>query len=107
MTEERIARNDAVFRDANEQIEAAAAEHGLARGTVPFICECADSTCSRVLLLELEDYRRVRRNPRWFLVAPGHEGVGGDATAVVERHPAFVLVEKTGHAGEIAEEFAG
>ena len=28
MTEERIARNDSIFRDANEQINASAKEHG-------------------------------------------------------------------------------
>ena len=45
MTEERIARNDSIFRDANEQINASAREHDTdEEQAVPFICECADDT---------------------------------------------------------------
>jgi hypothetical protein len=37
-------------------------------------------------------------------VAPGH--VAPEAEAVIEKHPHFWLVEKTGEAGESAEELA-
>jgi hypothetical protein len=50
MTEERIARNDSILRDVNEQINAEAREHNTddAQG-VPFICECADEHCTLVV----------------------------------------------------------
>jgi hypothetical protein len=41
MTEERIARRDTIFRDANEQINAKAKQHETdEEQAVPFICEC-------------------------------------------------------------------
>ena len=44
MVGERIGRNDAIFRDANEGISDAAEEFGL-DANVPFVCECADEAC--------------------------------------------------------------
>ena len=43
--EERIARNDSTFRDANEKIAKAAGEYELVE-EVPFICECATESCT-------------------------------------------------------------
>jgi hypothetical protein len=52
MTEERIARNDSIFRDANEQINAKAKEHDTDEDqVVPFICECADEHCIAIVPL--------------------------------------------------------
>jgi hypothetical protein len=102
-TEERIARNDAAFRDANERIEQAAAEIGVANGPLPFICECADRECTEIVLLELDEYAAIRANPRWFLAVPGHERRAGGAAKIVESHDGYDVVEKVGHAGEVAE----
>jgi hypothetical protein len=101
LTDERIARNQSTFRDANERIEEAAEKHALP-GDVPFICECAEATCSQILLLSLDEYERIRANPRHFLVAPGHAEAAGEAAHIVEEHPTWVLAEKVGRAGEIA-----
>ena len=65
VTEERIARNDALFRDANERIGAFAAQHELREDDVPFICECADMGCHEIVRLPLNEYEKVRSNPRW------------------------------------------
>jgi len=108
VTAERVARNEAIFRAANDHLKEAAAEHGLARGELgPFICECADPGCTDVLLLDGNAYERVRSNPRWFLNAPGHQAASQGTAKVVERHDAFLIVEKEGLAGEIAEELEG
>jgi hypothetical protein len=104
-TEERKARNDAIFREANEQIRAAVDAHGPPMEQLPFICECADESCTDIIRVPLEKYRAVREHPRQFLVAPGHEEDDG-AVAVVEREPGYVVVEKTGRAGEVAEQLA-
>ncbi len=101
LTLERLARNQAMFREANQRIVAAAAEIGLSTPTVPFICECADPSCTQVLAVDLGDYEAIRRNARRFLHAPGHDDGLGE---VVELHDGFVVVEKTGRAGAIAEE---
>ena len=101
LTDERIARNQSTFRDANERIEEAAERHALP-GKVPFICECADSTCSQIVLLALDQYEHIRSHPRHFLVAPGHQEAAGESARVVEEHATWVLAEKVGRAGEIA-----
>ncbi len=101
LTAERLARNQAMFREANQRIVAAAAEIGLKEPTVPFICECSDPMCTQVLTVDLADYESIRRNSRRFLHAPGHDDGLGE---VVELHDSYVVVEKTGLAGAIAEE---
>ena len=59
MDAEQIARNDAIYRDANERIERAAVEYEVT-GAVPFICECADPECRGVVLLTLREYEEIR-----------------------------------------------
>src|SRR3954453_12569091 len=106
VTEERIARNDALFRDANERIKTFAVEIELRADPVPFICECADTRCQEIVRLSLDEYERVRSNPRWFINVPGHQVAALGAATVVERNTEYVVVEKVGHAGEVAEELA-
>jgi hypothetical protein len=106
VTEERIARNDSLFRAANERIESVAEEQELTVEPVPFLCECADLQCTQITPLTLEEYWHVRSNPRWFINAPGHQSAGLGAVAVVEPHATYVIVEKQGHAGEVAEALA-
>lgn len=99
--EERLGRNEAVFRQINEGIE---------RGQWPgeedrpigFRCECAQLGCSDVLELSVRAYERVRANPRRFVVAPGHQQL--KAEIVVETRPGYLVVEKRGQAGETAVE---
>jgi hypothetical protein len=69
LMEERIAKNDATFRDANERIGAAAGAYG-SDIPIPFICECADPACSEIVLLELGQYEEIRADSRHFLNAP-------------------------------------
>lgn len=104
-TAERMARNDAVFRDANERIRAAAEGHDLDPGRVPFICECADPGCREIVRLTLAEYQEVRENHRCFLNVPGHEAAEGNAE-VVSGGDRYVIVEKVGEAGAVAEELA-
>lgn len=95
--EERAARNEALFREVNEQVRGLA-ERGAT--TAGFVCECSDGDCSEHVEVPLGVYELVRANPRRFLLVPGHEGEFED---VVEREAAYVVVEKRGAAGEIAE----
>ena len=102
LMEERIARNQATFREANERINAAAGVYRLDI-PVPFICECADPTCSEVVRLQVAQYEEVRSESRHFLNAPGHHAASQGAAVVVEERDGYSIVEKIGHAGEIAE----
>lgn len=105
VTAERIARNESIFRDANEGV-ARAAEDVEARSHVPFLCECADPACRALVPLALDDYRRVRSSPRWFLCLTGHQRVAAGLAQTIEAHDGWDLVEKTGEAGAVAEELA-
>lgn len=101
--EERLARNEDHFRDINESLREKHVHATVVRsGPLPFICECASVECTEAVELTLEDYRRVRRNPRWFIVVPGH--VAPDIELVVESAEAVVVVEKQNDAGGAAEE---
>jgi hypothetical protein len=102
LVEERIARNDAAFRRANERISAAAETYGVDI-PVPFVCECADPECSEVVRLKLEAYEEIRADSRRFFHVPGHRDAEGTAGVVVAERDGYVIVEKTGHAAEIAE----
>ena len=99
---EKVARNNASFRAANEGIAEAAEEHGLDDGRpVPFICECSDPRCTEIILLTLTEYKRVRSSSRWFAHASGHDSDLPDAVRLLEDHQRYVLAEKINHAGEV------
>jgi len=51
---ERVARNEAPFREANERIRRRAAHADLS--VVPFLCECADRDCTAAVQLQPAEY---------------------------------------------------
>jgi hypothetical protein len=102
--EQRAARNEALFREVNENIARLEERHGATITEPVYICECANAGCADQLAIEPETYRRVREEPRLFFVLPGHEDP--QLERVIERHQSFLIVEKTGAAGEVAEKTA-
>jgi hypothetical protein len=62
-TADRVARNDATFREANEQISERAAAYGV-DGLLPFICECAEESCTEIVRLTSSEYDCVRPTER-------------------------------------------
>jgi hypothetical protein len=103
LTEERIARNDAAFRSANEHIAEAAAEIHV-DGALPFICECANRECNAIVMLTASEYESVRTDSRHFFNVPGHQSAAQNVGEVVERYHTYIVYEKQGHAGEVAEQ---
>ena len=100
--EQRAARNEALFREVNESIARLEEEYGSTPDQPVFICECPDDGCTeRLPALDLRVYRRVREQPRLFIVLPGHEDP--QLARVVERHRDYLIVEKIDTAGEVAE----
>jgi hypothetical protein len=98
--EERLAQNEILFRSVNEAIEQQALEFG-GLDQYDFICECARSSCFDRISLTLREYEHVRAEGTRFFVVPGHEDVAVEL--VIETQPGFVIVEKDGHAGIVAE----
>ena len=103
---ERIARNDAIFREANDRIGEAAEDHRV-EIRIPFTCECADPSCREIVRLTLAEYRQIRSDPRHFVNVAGHEASAQGWVEVVARTDGHVTVEKLGLAGEIVEELEG
>lgn len=99
---ERVARNDATFREANERIRDVAEEEQMTE-EIPFLCECADEDCTEIVRLSHEQYERVRRNATDFLNAPGHDAASGPHSEVVERNHTYLVVRKKGLAADIVE----
>lgn len=101
-TAERVARNDAIFRDANERIRDAAREYAVTEA-VPFICECAAATCTEIVRLQLPEYEAVRADPVCFINAPGHHTSAQGWAEVVEHRDGYDLVKKVGQAAALVE----
>jgi len=100
---ERIATNDATFRALNEQLSDAAAELGI-NERVPFICECAEASCTTIVRLSLAEYAEIRSHPTHFLNAPGHQVAAQGAARVIEERREYVIVEKIGRAAEVVRD---
>ncbi len=91
--EARVGRNEALFREVNEQV-------GDLNRTMPhageqemhIVCECGELTCVDGLVVPLATYERVRSDPACFLVRPGH--VVPDVEEVVEEQPGYDVVRK-------------
>src|SRR3954447_3076835 len=101
LSAERAARNESVFRDANERIEQRLGDLSLLDERAPFLCECEDPLCARALRLTVEEYEAVRAHADRFIVAPGHSA--GSAT-IVETHGGHLVVAKEGEEGALARE---
>jgi hypothetical protein len=97
--EERAARNEALFREVNEQVRSISGDFEPEARSVDFVCECSDDACIEQLRVPVSAYERVRAEPRRFILKPGHET---EIERVVAREDGFIIVEKEGVAGRIA-----
>ena len=100
----RIAENEARFRNANERIEVAFDHLEPESWTMPVVCECGRRDCFQMLRLTREEYERVRQHPRHFVCSPGHQITGEGLGRIVEEDGRFVISEKLGLAGAVAED---
>ena len=100
---ERIARNNVTFREANERIRHVVESHHVMGDRVPFLCECPREDCAAIVRLPLDAYREVRANRRRFITAEGHENREGPGAVVVLEGSGFVVVEKGGEVAKAVE----
>ncbi|HET7045017.1 MAG TPA: hypothetical protein VFI37_09230 [Gaiellaceae bacterium] len=71
--EERLARNEVLFREVNERIKDVSELTGTLDGGPEFLCVCADAGCIERIGLSLGEYETLRADPRRFVVLRGHE----------------------------------
>lgn len=82
--------NEALFRAVNEQIESL--NQQLQASDMHVVCECGNPQCVARLPITYDEYERVRKDPRRFVVAPGH--IAPDLEALLEEHDAYHIIEK-------------
>jgi hypothetical protein len=101
---ERVGVNEALFREVNERIDQLQEQLG-GGGSFEIVCECGDSACIERFTITNDAYEALRADDRRFAVVPGHELP--DIERTVERHPRYLVVEKTDpEAAEAAENMA-
>jgi hypothetical protein len=99
--EERLARNEVLFREVNEQILVAAQGHGVDEHVYDFFCECSNRDCDSRLSLGLAAYEQVRSHSNRFFVAAGHWLP--EIEEIVEHRGAYDVVAKHGEAARLAD----
>lgn len=110
--EKRLAENELVFRQTNEEVQRGlrelrehAIEDGHAsiavREDIPlyFFCECANERCDKRILLPANTYRDIHQNSSQFVVLPGHNVP--EVERIVARTPEYMIVEKNISPSEI------
>ena len=97
--EERLARNEAFFRELNERLEELTPESA---SELVVLCECANQDCAQRLTLGKEEYEEIRAHDTFFVVAHGHADLGIEE--VVQRTSRFEVVAKRGVAATVAED---
>jgi hypothetical protein len=59
---------------------------------IPFLCECADETCTGRVEITATEYERIHANPGRFAVAVGHPIL--DSERVVDETSGLIITEK-------------
>lgn len=91
LSEERLAKNEILFRAVNERLDDLAEAVPWSKKTA-YLCECSDTSCIESIELEKDEYERARSRPTVFFVMPGHERPAVEK--VVEDHEDYLFVEK-------------
>lgn len=103
---ERIAKNEAVFRAANREIENADQESGSSPDQrIEVLCECGREGCKSLITLTIAEYDDAHVQEDRFVVEQGHESP--EIEVVVEAREAYLVVDKFGEAEAIVEEEPG
>ena len=67
------AKNEALLREVNEQIEAVNANLSADDPAMEVLCECDASDCYEPVNITRAEYESIRAVPTHFVVLPGHE----------------------------------
>jgi hypothetical protein len=102
--EERLARNEALFRELNERMKeiSESLAPGEAIPTLEIFCECGQADCVEKLVVVFRDYEAVRAKAEQFLVADAHDIP--DVERVVARATGYWVVEKHEEEATIARQ---
>jgi hypothetical protein len=99
----RVGRNEALFREVNEELEALDRQVTRITGkTLDVVCECGDLRCTDRIEVPISAYEEVRGESHLFFVIPGHEIPSSEE--VVQRTDRYNVVRKDeGEPARLAE----
>ena len=100
--QERLAHNQSLYREINEQIASLNKLQLLPTFTI--VCECADTNCAERFDVAMAEYEAVRSEPDQFLVVPGH--TVPEIERAVRSGERYAVIEKQGTAGQVAVELS-
>jgi transcription initiation factor TFIID subunit TAF12 len=88
-SQRRLAENEAIFRQINEQIQTGYDETNrlaeednqpqfkvspaFSDTTLQFYCECADENCAKRISITLREYTEIHKDRNQFIIVPGHQ----------------------------------
>ena len=97
----KLGRNEALFRQVNERLKELGEGFSVVAERADFVCECSDERCVQPIQLTLDEYERVRSDPRWFVIVRGHERPEIEAVAW-DVGDSVLVVEKDDEAADVA-----
>jgi hypothetical protein len=98
--EQRLAANEAYFRDVNERVEEHVKDVAGRDAAFNILCECSSMACAERIPVTAAEYEEAHRNPRQFIVAIGH--LQFEIEESVVQTDRFEIVRKYAEAGEVA-----
>jgi hypothetical protein len=117
LSERRLAENEVVFRQLNEQVKKGVEEtnklaieenqHDMIidledwQTSLQFYCECSDENCTKRVTVDYAEYNKIHEQRDHFIVAPGHEVA--KIEQVVRKEDGFVVVKKYGKPPETVD----
>jgi hypothetical protein len=74
----RREENQKLFRRGNERLHSAVRHQVSDDSRVPFLCECADEFCDGRVELGIEDWEKIAREPKQYVMVAGHPKSEGE-----------------------------
>jgi len=100
--EKQVGRNEHEARASNELVSVEGEQADVAGpATLAVQCECGDRSCHEQLSMTVSEYEEIRSESAHFAVLAGHELL--DCERVVAAHDGYLIVEKFGDAGRVAD----
>lgn len=96
LSERRLAKNEVVFRQANQQVQKFMQEQNAGKkdkeSELHFYCECSNENCRERVMLTPTKYGKLHKNSSQFVIKPGHSVA--EVEKVVKTAPDYEVVEK-------------
>jgi hypothetical protein len=90
--EERIAFNEALFRQVNERVAEVLTDMGDDSASIEIFCECGAKECMEKIRVGRGVYEQVRQHSARFFVVTGH--AVAEVERVLENDGTYEIVEK-------------